>query len=233
MKCLIVANGNIENIDLLKGLTQTADVVVCADGGAKHLKRLDIFPDILVGDLDSIEEPLQRLYEQNSVSMIAYPRKKNASDTELAVFWAIEQGAAEIVLTGVTGARLDHTMANIFLLKTILKNKIACRIVDDHNEIYLLCHDSVLEGGNGNRESLKEMEEGLCSLSIGGKPGDLLSIIPITDKVTDITLKGLEYPLYNAVLKLGSSIGISNVFAGETARISLKEGAVLVTKSCD
>lgn len=251
MNYLIVANGNIKDDGLLKHLVNGADVVVCADGGANHLHRIGIFPDLVVGDLDSTEERVRESYIKNRVPILQYPQKKDSSDTELAVVWSIGQGASNIILTGVTGTRMDHTMANVFLLKTIVKKGVAGTIVDDNNEIYLLSHDcfsrehclsakdSCKGGGREDRGDSKkriissQSNYGCGHLSIAGEPGDLLSIVPITDTVSGLTLEGLEYPLTDAVLELGSSRGISNVFTEKTARIFLKEGAVIVTKSRD
>ncbi|MBU2453950.1 MAG: thiamine diphosphokinase, partial [Proteobacteria bacterium] len=66
-----------------------------------------------------------------------------------------------------------------------------------------------------------------------GRPGDLLSIIAVTQKVTGITLKGLEYPLTNAVIKMGSTLGVSNRFKGTIASVSIEKGILIVTKSKD
>ncbi len=247
MKYLIIANGTSIDDDRLLKFVKEADVVVCADGGARYLKRIGIAPNILIGDMDSIEDN-ENLYftditttisseskslEQNKTIVIKYPRQKDASDTELAVLWAIDQGAEYITLTGVTGTRMDHTLSNIFLLKKIRERGVRCKIVDNHNEIFLLSNDLTEnhpadKGGSSDCSISTD-----CSLSIDGKIGELLSIIPVTQEVGGLTLRGLEYPLDNAVLAFGSSRGISNVFNQTTAYISIKSGMLLITKSCD
>ncbi|MBF0259715.1 MAG: thiamine diphosphokinase [Desulfamplus sp.] len=235
MKYLIVANGIVKNDNRLLRYIRQADVVVCADGGAGHIKRMNLVPDIVIGDLDSIEDEVKHYINsyiiQNRVALIKYPTKKNASDTELAVLWAIDQGATDITLAGVTGTRMDHTLSNIFLLHTIAQRGIECRIVDDHNEIYLLSHCVAGHESVDEQESLSRMD--VSAISVTGEPGGLLSIIPVTQMVTGLTLKGLEYPLDNADLTFGSSRGISNVFNENVAHISLKQGIMLVIKSSD
>lgn len=241
MKYLIIANGIAVDDDPLLKLVKEADVVVCADGGARYLKRIGIAPNVLIGDMDSIGDN-ENLYftditttisseskslEQNQTIVIKYPRQKDASDTELAVLWAVDQGAEYITLTGVTGTRMDHTLSNIFLLKKIGERGVRCKIVDNHNEIFLLSND-LTENHPADKGASSD-----CSISIDGKIGDLLSIIPVTQEVEGVTLRGLEYPLNNAVLTFGSSRGVSNVFNQTTAYISIKSGMVLITKSCD
>ncbi|MGD9731000.1 MAG: thiamine diphosphokinase [Desulfamplus sp.] len=241
MKYLIIANGIAVDDDPLLKLVKEADVVVCADGGARYLKIIGIAPNVLIGDMDSIGDN-ENIYftditttisseskslEQNKTIVIKYPRQKDASDTELAVLWAIDQGAEYITLTGVTGTRMDHTLSNIFLLKKIGEKGVRCKIVDNHNEIFLLSND-LTENHPADKGGSSD-----CSLSIDGKIGELLSIIPVTQEVRGVTLRGLEYPLNNAVLAFGSSRGVSNVFNQTTAYISIKSGMVLITKSCD
>ncbi|MBF0202067.1 MAG: thiamine diphosphokinase, partial [Desulfamplus sp.] len=149
---LIVANGTISDDALLTSLVQNSHFIVCADGGARHLRRVGISPDFLVGDMDSIQRDILDENIAGHVKLRSYPSRKDNSDTELAVDLAIEQGASRIVLTGVTGTRMDHTLANIFLLKRILSMGIPACIVDDHNEIYMLFHDMPVIGMGSNHD---------------------------------------------------------------------------------
>lgn len=236
MKILIISNGIIENDSRLVQYTKLSDVVVCADGGVKHLKRVDLVPDVVIGDMDSIGDDaklyIDNYVTQNRTVVIRYPAKKDASDTELAVLWAIKHGATEITLTGVTGTRMDHTLSNILMLHTIAQNGVACKIVDDHNEIYMLSHDIPATVASATEIEAPHMN-GISTISVQGTPGSLLSIIPVTNEVTGITISGFEYPLNNATMKLGSSHGVSNVFTSPVGRISLTHGTVLVIKSSD
>lgn len=211
MKCVIVANGIIKNYGYLKQIIEHSDMVVCADGGSRHLRKVNILPDIVIGDLDSMSQADRVFFENRNVQIIRYPVRKDASDTELAVAWAMENKADDITLTGTSGKRLDHTLANIFLMKQIAAKRIACRMVDDHNEIYLISDE----------------------IRLKGSPGDLVSIIPVTEKVSGLTLAGLEYSLEDAEIFMGTSIGISNCFTGNKAFISIKTGLLAVIKSKD
>ncbi len=211
MKCVIVANGIINNYRYLMALINQSDMLVCADGGVKHLRKLNILPDIVIGDLDSINHNDMRFLEKANVTILRYPRKKDVSDTELAAEWAVSNKADDITLTGTTGNRLDHTLANIFLLKTITDKGVICRMADDHNEIHIVSQ----------------------YIRITGEPGDLISVIPVTEQVTGLTLKGLEYPLENARIFMGTSLGVSNCFVENQAIISLKTGMIAVIKSKD
>ncbi|MCP4023830.1 MAG: thiamine diphosphokinase [Desulfobacteraceae bacterium] len=211
MKCVIIANGSLGPKDVFKKIVSRAQLIVCADGGGRHLKDMGIFPDVLIGDFDSLCASDKAFFEKKNIPFIPFNPKKDQTDTDLAISWALENGASDITLIAATGTRLDHTLCNIFLLKRLVDGKIPCRIIDAHNEIYLLTDQ----------------------LTISGKPGDLLSIIPVSKKVCGVTIEGLEYPLSDADIEMGSSLGTSNCFLKDTAVISIKKGVLLVIKSKD
>ncbi len=204
VKTVIVSGGTVENIDLIKKYIKTASYIICADSGFDVVNKIGIKPNLCIGDMDSVKSNLDK---QN---VKIYPQNKDYTDTELAVNIAIEKGSDEIIMLGCTGTRLDHTLANIMLLKTLIDKKIKCLIVDSHNKI-TLCNSHI---------------------SLSGKKGNLCSLIPIT-KCISITTTGLLYPLKNECLLPGSSRGISNIFNSTNAKIELKSGYLLVIRSCD
>ncbi len=211
MNCIIIANGTLAYSPEIIGFLNEADLILAADGGATHLKNMNIHPHAIIGDLDSISRETRLFFEKNNTPLLIHPSRKESTDTDLCIDFALEKGATHITLIGVTGLRLDHTLANIFLLRRLADQGVKARIVDANNEIYLVTDD----------------------LELQGNPGDLVSVIPVSDKVTGLTLQGLEFPLENASLSMGSSQGISNCFKKTIASISLDQGVLLVTKSRD
>lgn len=211
MESIIIASGTLKRHDYFTRLIQRADLVVCADGGARHLRRMNLVPHVAIGDLDSIDTESRRFLETHHVPIIKHPQDKDATDTELAAQWAMDNGATELTFLGVTGTRLDHTLANILLLKPINATGTKCRIVDDNNEIYLVTD----------------------RIELHGTPGDHLSLIPLTETVKGVTITGVDFPLDKAEIPMGSSLGISNRFSGTKAQISIKNGMAAVTKSVD
>ena len=186
-------------------------MIICADGGAKHLRTLNILPHVMIGDFDSINPDDHLFFKEKKIKILTYPLKKNYTDTDLCVSHALKYRASDITLLGVTGTRMDHTLANIFLLKKLALLNIPARIINQHNEIHVVTD----------------------YLELKGKPKELLSIIPITQTVNGITLTGLEYPLKNADMNMGDTLGISNVFKESTISIRVKKGVLIVTRSCD
>jgi len=208
MEVTVVTNGHIENMDILKSIIKNSDYVICADGAAKYLMNLNIYPNLLVGDLDSISSDTLQWIENGEVNIKKFPIKKNMTDTELAIEFALEQSPSRITIVGAVGSRMDHSLGNIMLLYKIHKMGTAARIINEVNDITIT--DSTLE--------------------VEGRVGQTISIIPIGGDVRGVTLEGLEYPLINHNINMGNSLGISNRFIKENATISVKEGLLLVIK---
>lgn len=135
---------------------------------------------------------------------IEYPVRKDFTDGEAAADYAKEQGFDDVLFLAMTGDRFDHTMADVLLLT---KFKNGC-VTDDNNEIYLL------------RDKI----------TVSGKKGQTLSVIPINGDIEGVVTSGLEYPLCGETLHFSSSRGISNVMLGEKCEITVKRGMALVVK---
>jgi thiamine pyrophosphokinase len=107
-----------------------ADLIIAADGGAIHLKEISVNPDLIIGDLDSIDVASKKFFTARDIHVQTYPRKKDMTDTELCLEYAVSQGADEVVLMGCTGHRLDHTLANVLMLRRLLGMGVKGRILD-------------------------------------------------------------------------------------------------------
>jgi len=203
MKCLIVGNGEIKNSKWLsdKAKDYCPDFIIAADGGYNNLKRAGIAPNLLLGDFDSIGQvPDNCQFEINK-----FPKEKDFTDIELAIEFALKKACNHICLAGATGSRLDHSIANILLLRKLLESSIEAEIVDEHHEIFLV--------------------EGRKNLS--NRNGSLLSLLPLDPVVSGICLKGFKYPLVDATLKMGETRGISNVSISVDCEISAETGVLL------
>ncbi|WP_069650219.1 thiamine diphosphokinase [Caloranaerobacter ferrireducens] len=211
MKALIVSSGNMENLNIIKRLCEDVDLVVCADGGADLVVKADCIPGIVIGDLDSIEKNTLNRLKGYKVKFIKFPTKKDKTDTELAIDYVIGEGFNEIVLVGVTGTRLDHTLANIFLLYSLLQKGVKATIIDDHNEILITKDELVL---------YKDEKK-------------YVSIIPFKGDLLGVTLKGFEYEVEKKNIKFSSTLGISNILISDTGVIKVEDGVCLVIKSID
>jgi len=211
MKGLLIANGDIENYYKLKQSVDKYDYIVCVDGGLHHCMRIERIPDIIIGDLDSIDDRGLIFLEKNNIEIIQHPRMKDKTDTELALSHMVNKGFEDISLIGVTGSRMDHTMANIFLLKKFNKEGVKIRVINDNNIIYYVNEYIRLE----KRKNIN------------------ISIIPLTETGSIVTLEGFLYPLDKEYIKFGSTLGISNEITNKYGIIRIKKGDVLIMESKD
>ncbi|NMB33855.1 MAG: thiamine diphosphokinase [Clostridium sp.] len=209
MFAVVVFNGEISDYEYCKGFLDAADLIICADGGAAHLRKLGISPNILLGDFDSIDPGDLRYFSGKEVEIINFPPKKDMTDAELAIDTAVKRGYRDIVIMGGLGARIDHTLSNIFLLKNLLDRGIRAGIIDKQNEIFLTADN----------------------ISIRAQDGYGLTLLPLSERVDGIRTEGLYYKLAGETIHMGSSRGVSNAFVCDIAKISITSGLLLVIKS--
>jgi thiamine pyrophosphokinase len=216
LRAIIFANGLISQPtplpgdDLAKRLAgrQVEElIVIAADGGTVHCRRLGIIPDVVIGDFDSLDEPELLAAQKDGAQLIRHPARKDFTDLELALRYAVERGAQEILVLGALGNRWDQSLANLLLSAADSLASVNITLLDWPQEIRLV------RPGR--------------SLEIQGNPGDTVSLIPLGIQPLGITTQGLEYPLDNETLEFGGTRGISNVLLGETASVTLKEGLLL------
>lgn len=213
MKAFVVSNGEMFDDDYYIKLfeKEKPQYIICADGGARHLKRLGITPTTIIGDLDSIKSEELNYYKDKNIEIIQYNPDKDKSDTQLAIEYAMTKPLSEIVLLGVLGNRFDHSLANLYLLESIVSKGFKGSIRNENNVIYLI-----------NKE-----------IQIKGAKGDIISLLPFTDMVEGICTSGLHYSLKNATMERKSPYGISNIFIDSTIKISIKSGLLLVILAQD
>ena len=207
MRAVIFANGVLNNIQDIHDIILPDDLIIAADGGTTHCRALNIIPSIIVGDLDSIKPDYLSSLQKSDTEIISYPVNKDQTDLDLAIRKAIEMGYDEILVLGALGARWDMTIANLLLPALSEFSKVAIRLIDGHQEIILL--------------------KGRGELTFKDKKGDMLSLIPLGQDAYGVTLRGLEYPLKDDVLRFGATRGISNVFVEDTASVYLDKGLLL------
>jgi len=207
LRAVIFANGVLNNLQDIHNIILPDDLIIAADGGMTHCRALGIKPSIVIGDLDSLDPDYLKSFQTSGTEIISYPINKDQTDLELAFFKALDLGSDEILVLGALGARWDMTIANLFLSASPEFSKVTIRLIDGHQEIILL--------------------RGKGELTFKGKKGDILSIVPLGQDAYGVTLRGLEYPLKDDVLKFGATRGISNVLIDDTATVYLKKGLLL------
>lgn len=211
MKALLVANGDIKDLKLLRYLINDSNFILCADGGLDHLMKIESIPDLVLGDLDSITNTGLEYIKANNILIEKHPVMKDMTDTEIALDYLANKGYKDIIITGGIGSRMDHTMANILLLRSQWEKGIHVKIINENNSIYFV----------NNKIKLKRRDN------------YYVSIIPLNDKGIEISLQGFLYPLTNEKLEFSSTKGISNEIIDNYGIINIHKGQAIIIEACD
>jgi thiamine pyrophosphokinase len=189
------------------------DYIIGADRGAEFLIRNGYIPHLALGDFDSVTPIQMKLIERSSKELLTCDAMdKDWTDTELAFREALSRGYRNIVIIGALGTRFDHGLGNVHLLRQAHEQGASLTLFDENNEIRL-CTDTIRLEANSRFP--------------------YISLLPLTMEVTGVTLEGFRYPLNDATLKLGWSLGISNVLEATLGIISVTSGMLLIICSRD
>ncbi len=223
----IVLSGQIMDDSGFLALLLSCELTICADGGARHLHRLNRLPDLLAGDLDSIEEEDLNWLVRHSVPIVRFPSVKDETDAELAVEKAIQllkdrnkndesdlrNASIEIILLGALGGRPDHVLSNQLMAVKIAHSGYHVILSDGQSSLYTLI---------GPGDLVLDPQKVILL-------GKAVSIIPISPEITGLTYTGLVYPLQQATLVQGSCQGVSNQpVAGVPVTVHVDSGSLLV-----
>ena len=193
--------------------------LIAADRGLEALVSLGLRPNAVIGDFDSASketiDQVNSFEKEVDITVIRLNPVKDDTDTEAAVRFALENNKepGDIYILGGTGSRVDHILGNISVLGIGRQFGKKIILLDENNKIELL-----FEG-----RKLKKHDAF----------GDFVSLVPFSDKVTGLTLKGFKYPLKNATLCGFNSLGISNEIVSDIAEISFDSGILIMVESKD
>ncbi len=207
--CIIIGAG-----DLTVGsfpYNPEEDYVIAADGGLMYCGVLEIEPDLILGDFDSLDAEYEAAIEaiklQYPEKVVTLPAEKDDTDMLAAVKQGLKLGYRSFRLYGANGGRLEHTIANIQLLKYI-KDQGGTGYIMDGTGMILLAHN----------ESVRFRE------SMDG----YVNIFAFGDKAQGVSIQGLKYELQNHTLTNSMPLGVSNEFIGKESEISVENGTLLI-----
>lgn len=204
-KAILFANGKLPLPEHFVNLIASKDYLVAVDGGLGHMTSLGLIPDLIIGDLDSANTDDVEQYRTQGVEVRKYPEDKDETDLEIALMVVQEMNPEVIWITAAFGGRLDQTLANIFLLTHPGFAGSDIRLVDSLREVFLIRK----------------------SVSITGKPGQRVSLLPLNGPATGIQTTGLKYALINETLYPEKTRGISNLMTATSATVTFQNGLLL------
>lgn len=209
MRAGLFVNGDFEKTERIMNQISKLDLIVAVDGGLNHITHSGLSPDIIIGDLDSIEFDDQEYFKNLGVNIIQFPTHKDETDLELAVEHVINLGFHEILIFGATGSRVDHFLGNILQFSNPDLLKYQIKIFTKDSEIFYCNKNQTIEGSEG----------------------DTVSLIPISDVVTGIKTSGLLFALENEDLFRWKCRGLSNQMVERVVEVKFDTGVLLCVHS--
>ena len=212
MDTLVVSGGKAPSKELLQKYIKKSKYIIAADSGCECLYNIGIYPNLLVGDFDSINNDILNKVKNNVEEVLQFPPEKDYTDTEIAVIEAMKRGARKIYLLGATGNRLDHMLGNIGLILTYKKKGINIEIIDDKNVMYLAENN----------------------MKLFGEYGENIGFHAVSDIVKNFKIKGAKYDISDGYdMNLLDPRAICNEFLNTPIEISFEKGELLVIHSND
>ncbi len=218
---IVVADGDVApraHLDASwPGWADGAAVVIAADGGYARATALGLVPDVLVGDLDSLAADAAVAAESAGTRVQRHPADKDESDAELALLEAVALGPTRITVLGAFGGpRIDHELANIWLLAHPALAGLDLILLDAGARVRLLT--APRPDGSPTTRPLE------------GRLGAIVSLLPFGGDAQGITTRGLRYPLTDEPLRIGPARGLSNVRVAADAAVTVRAGRLLVVE---
>ena len=189
MQAVIFANGEFIPTSNVDESVSAAELIIAANGGSLHCRALGIRPNVIIGDLDSMELEDQAIWRAEGVEFISHPADKDQTDLELALLQAKAAGADKITVFAALGRRWDHSVANLMLAAEKNLVGLAIEFLHGDQRLFVIQNEADLDAEIGER----------------------VSLIPLRGDAEGVTTYGLKYALNHETLTFGSSRGVSNV----------------------
>lgn len=205
-QAVVVLNGDFSSSDqFYKEVINDSDIVLAADGGARLYKNLEIKPEYIIGDFDSLTEEELNTWTNQGVILKKYPVDKDKTDGELAIDYCHKLNCNKIIILGGLGGRFDQQLANIYLLEYSMNLEMDALIKESGLEIGII-------------EAKKE---------ISGYKDWHLSLLPLDKKVEGVSIQGTKYDTEGLDLLRSFTRGISNRVIKDDFRVTVGKGRLI------
>ena len=221
---VVLAGGDPLPASLLADVAEAIDhasLTVAADAGLHHAHRADREVDVLIGDLDSVDPGALEQARRAGTDVRSYPVDKDATDLALALNLVLERTAGagagtssgaerpDVLVIGGHGGRTDHLVANLLLLAAERHAPLRIHAWWGADMLHIV------------RDSVR----------LTGAVGSNVSLLALHGAAEGVRTTGLRFPLDDAVLAAGSSLGMSNRMSAPDATVAVRSGVLAVLQS--
>lgn len=195
----VVANGAIHDYPITASLIKAYSSVIAVDGGLYHCCKMNILPDMLFGDLDSVSTELLNQYPE--LPARRFHRDKGETDLELALQSIYNPEVDKITIFGGMEKRVDHTLANLHLIRRY------------PGKVFLENESEIMFAFSG-------------TLELACRAGQTISFIPLGEACSGISSEGLKWELRDATFSK-YLFSLSNICLRDKVKIRLAEGDLI------
>lgn len=190
----------------LSGVLPSDALILCADGGLMLCYAMGFTPDRVIGDGDSLTDA------PSGVPQTLLPKEKDQTDLHACVETGLSLGCKAFWLLGCTGGRLDHFWSAVSLLELLHHRGAKGYVLNSDNEIQFTAAQTTFFQPPHQYQ--------------------YLSVLPLDEIISGVTLTGVKYPLTDATLHRADSFSVSNEpLAGQTASVTISKGCALIVRS--
>ena len=212
-RCVIVGGAPIARYDRIQPLLRDDDFVIYCDSGLRHMDGLGALPSLIIGDWDSYDDP------HMDIETITLPVAKDDTDTVYAMREGMKRGFTEFLLVGAVGARLDHSLVNVYILSALENSGCHGMIVDDYSEMELI---------SSQADETGEVHPGRVSVE---DRYPFFSLLALEGEARGVTIRNAKFGLEGASIDPDYQYATSNeVLPGKTAEITVEDGRLLLIK---
>lgn len=200
-RVLMLADGEKPSLELFHRHREGSELLIALDGAAHWLIKNHITPDLIIGDMDSADT------KEMGAIKIRRSEDQNSNDLAKALSYCQKNGHREISLLGAFGARADHFLTNLYVVKRLAKGMMIT-MVDDRQFAFICPTDRIV--------------------LIDDLVGRYISLFPLADRCGPITSTGVKYPLNKEFLGLDDRIGTLNQVVSPDASLRCGSDGLLV-----
>jgi len=219
---LVLANGDALPAHLLPEVAAALDAAtytIAADGGIHHAHRAGRDVDVLVGDLDSVDAETLGRARRNGTEVLVHPTDKDTTDLALALDLVLgrvaDAGATgvgtPVLVIGGHGGRTDHLVANLLLLASDRYARLTITARWGEETVHIVRSERTLHG----------------------TLGATVSLLPMHGAATGVSVSGVRFPLHDATLEAGSTLGVSNELTDAVVHVTVSSGVLAVIQTHD
>ena len=197
MKNALIVNGGLNSTK--RDQLGNYDLIVAVDSGTEQAYKLFLKPDLIIGDLDSIDEKTIKRAEKDEVQILKYETNKNETDFELALKYVIDKEIKDITIIGGEYGEIDH----LFGVLTVIIS-----FQEDQQILWIHKDQSVLIPNTKK-------------IAIGNNVE--FSILPFTN-LKNLNISGAQWNLDNENIEFGKSLTLRNISIDNDIEVSVEDG---------